>query len=402
MTARGSSGCRRLTRQAIGLAVGVLAAVSALAVLAAAAAEARSVAIVSPRDGLPVAGPVQLEAETRPVEALAEVDEATFFVDGRVVCRLTRPPLACAWNAGRTIDTHLVRLVVRWKDGTRSVATARTGALSLGERVDVDAVQLTVVVQDDRGRFVRGLPQDAFQVFQDGRRQTIAHFASERVPLEVVAAIDMSGSMTEAMPQVREAASRFLAALAPDHQVTVLAFNDNVFTLSRRGTTPEARRRALARLTPWGGTALYDAILAALDVLGAQQGRRALVVFTDGADRQSHATFGDVQRRVESSDATMYMIGQGDATTNPALRRLLERLAAVSGGRAFFEARPDALDPVFVQIIEELSSQYLLSYQPDEPVRDGEWHAIRVEVDRGGYRVRARQGFRLPLVPGSR
>lgn len=389
-------------RRGVALLAGVLTAASALAVLAVVAAETRGAAIVSPREGMPVAGPVQLEAETRPVEALAEVDEATFFVDGRVVCRLARPPLVCAWNAGRTIDTHLVRLVVRWKDGTRSVATVRTGALSLGERVDVDAVQLTVVVQDDGGRFVRGLAQDAFQLFQDGRRQTLAHFASERVPLEVVAAIDMSGSMTDAMPQVREAAARFLAALAPDHQVTVLAFNDNVFTLSRRGAAPEARRRALARLTPWGGTALYDAILAALDVLGAQQGRRALVVFTDGADQQSHATFGDVQRRVESSDATMYMIGQGDATTNPALRRLLERLAAVSGGRAFFEARPDALDAVFVQIIEELSSQYLLSYQPDAPVRDGEWHTIRVEVDRGEYRVRTRQGFRAPPAPDGR
>lgn len=389
-------------RRGIALLAGVLTAASAMAVLAVVAAETRGAAIVSPREGMPVAGPVQLEAETRPVEALAEVDEATFFVDGRVVCRLARPPLVCAWNAGRTIDTHLVRLVVRWKDGTRSVATVRTGALSLGERVDVDAVQLTVVVQDDGGRFVRGLAQDAFQLFQDGRRQTLAHFASERVPLEAVAAIDMSGSMTDAMPQVREAAARFLAALAPDHQVTVLAFNDNVFTLSRRGAAPEARRRALARLTPWGGTALYDAILAALDVLGAQQGRRALVVFTDGADQQSHATFGDVQRRVESSDATMYMIGQGDATTNPALRRLLERLAAVSGGRAFFEARPDALDAVFVQIIEELSSQYLLSYQPDAPVRDGEWHTIRVEVDRGEYRVRTRQGFRAPPAPDGR
>ena len=402
MSAWRSSDRGPAARRGIALLVGGLTGAGALAVLAVVAAETRGVAIVSPREGMPVAGPVQLEAETRPVEAVAEVDEAVFFVDGRVVCRLAEPPLVCAWNAGRTIDTHLVRLVVRWRDGTRSVATVRTGALSLGERVDVDAVQLTVVVQDHRGRFVRGLAQEAFQVFQDGRPQTLAHFANERVPLEVVAAIDMSGSMTEAMPQVREAAARFLAALAPDHQVTVLAFNDNVFTLSRRGAAPEARRRALARLTPWGGTALYDAILAALDVLGAQQGRRALVVFTDGADQQSHATFGDVQRRVESSDATMYMIGQGDATTNPALRRLLERLAAVSGGRAFFEARPDALDAVFVQIIEELSSQYLLSYQPDAPVRDGEWHAIRVEVDRGEYRVRTRQGFRASPSPDSR
>ncbi len=357
----------------------------------------RSIAIVSPREGVPVAGPLSLEVEVQPAEAAADLVDATFFADGQVVCRLAGVPLRCTWNAGRTIASHFVRVVVRWRDGTRSVQAVRTGALALGERVDVDAVQVTVVVQDQDGRFVRGLPQEAFRVFEDDVPQAIAYFANERVPLEVVAAIDMSGSMTEAMPQVREAARRFLAALEPDHQVTVVAFNDNLFTLSRRGSSPEARSRALARLAPWGGTALYDATLYALDLLGAQQGRRSLVVFIDGADQQSHATVDAVIRRVESNDATLYMIGQGEATHSPSLRQLLERLAGVSGGRAFFEERSEALDAVFHEVIDELSSQYLLSYQPVDVARDGRWRTIRVEVDRGGHRVRARQGYRTPL-----
>lgn len=383
---------------AMRIVVVALACAAIVGVAQARPAEPRGVTILSPREGVPVAGPLKIEADVRPAGAAGDLVDATVFADGQVVCRLAGLPLRCAWNAGRTIESHFIRVVVRWRDGTRSVHTVRTGALALGEQVDVDAIQVTVVVQDERGRFVRALPREAFRVFEDDEPQAIAHFASEQVPLEVVAAIDMSGSMATAMPQVRDAATRFLAALAPDHQVTVVAFNDNLFTLSRRGASAEARARALAKLAPWGGTALYDAILYALDLLGAQQGRRALVVFTDGADQQSHATVEAVIRRVESSDATLYMIGQGDATRSATLRRLLERLAAVSGGRAFFEEQPEALDSVFRQVVEELSSQYLLSYQPAEVARDGRWRTIRVEVEHTGYRVRARQGYRPPLA----
>jgi Ca-activated chloride channel family protein len=157
--------------------------------------------------------------------------------------------------------------------------------------------------------------------------------------------------------------------------------------------------RAIDRLASWGSTALYDAILHGFDLLGERPGRRAMVVFTDGDDKLSHATMPSVVRRAESSDAALYMIGQGQASRSQPLQALLSRLAGVSGGRAFFEREPGSLDRVFDEILADLSHQYLLTYQPAASVRDGRWHGIRVEVDRPGYRVRARQGYRLPTPP---
>ena len=130
------------------------------------------------------------------------------------------------------------------------------------------------------------------------------------------------------------------------------------------------------------------------DMLGRRSGRRAMVIFTDGDDKVSHATVEAVIRRAESSDATLYMIGQGQAAGNVDLQALLTRLAAISGGRAFFENAPERLAPIFDDILQDLSNQYLISYQPTSPVNDDRWRTIRVEVDGPGHQVRARQGYR--------
>ena len=349
--------------------------------------------IVSPIDEAYVSGIVTLRAEITPLAAAARVEEVTFSVDGRVVCRLTAPPLVCDWDAGHRVDAHVIRVVASLPEG-RVTDSVRTRALDLAEVVDVDAVQVITVVTDAQGRFVRDLPREAFHVYEDGVPQTIAHFASENIPLEATAAIDISGSMKMAMPQVKAAVGGFLLALQPGHEVTVIAFNENLFTLARRGTDPRARARAVDRLSAWGSTALYDAIMYGYDLLGRRSGRRAMVIFTDGDDKVSHATVESVVRRAESSDATLYMIGQGQAADNQSLQALLSKLAAISGGRAFFETDAERLAPVFDDILQDLSNQYLISYQPTNPVDDDRWRIVRVEVDGNGYHVRARQGYR--------
>lgn len=375
-------------------------AASAIAAVAVslAAQEAVAIHIVSPEDGAYVSGLVTLRVEMTPKEAVARVDEVVFSVDGRVVCRLTAPPFVCDWDAGRRVGQHHVRVVARLGD-LRVTHAIRTRKLELAEAVDVDAVQVIAVVTDEQGEFVKGVPQAAFRVYEDDTLQSISHFASERIPLELVAAIDISGSMKSAMPQVKAAAKGFLTSVEAGHEVTVIAFNENLFTLSRRGTDPAVRGRAVDRLAAWGSTALYDAIVHGLDLLSRRPGRRAMVVFTDGDDKLSHASMPSVVRRVETSDATLYMIGQGQAAGSETLQALLTRLAQLSGGRSFFEATPGSLERVFGEILTDLSNQYLLTYQPLDTKRDGRWRAIRVEVDGPGYRVRARQGYRLVARP---
>jgi Ca-activated chloride channel family protein len=337
-----------------------------------------------------VSGPTMLRAKADPVASVASI---TFFVDGRRVCEVGAEPFECEWDAGREVVPHQIRAVASLVGGGRTVRTIRTKGLEYADRVDVDAVQVTVTVTDPNGKFVTGIPQSAFRVYEDGQPQTLGYFASQDVPLELIVAIDVSGSMGAAMPRLKRAVRHFLGAVPARDQVTLLGFNDAVFTLTRKATDPAERIRAVDRLASWGATALYDVIVRGVDMLGRQTGRRALVVFTDGEDQGSHVTLADVERRLQASDVTLYMIGQGRGVTHDYLRKVMERLTVPTGGRVFTTDNVDALQGAFEALLEELSNQYLLGYQPTNTTRDDRWREIKVEVD-GQANIRARQGYR--------
>jgi len=362
-----------------------------LPLVAAQSAPEAVLSILAPDADAYLSGVTTLKALVDPPAAATTL---TFFVDGRQVCVLNAEPWECEWDAGARVAEHQVRAVVALKGGGRLVQTVRTKSIGYAEKVNVDVVQVTVTVGDGHGKFIPGIPQAAFHVFEDNRPQEISHFASEDLPLDLIVAIDISGSMTPSMTKLKTAVKTFLGDVPVQDQVTLLGFNDNIFTLTRRQTNPSERVKAVDRLAPWGSTALYDVILRGIDMLGRQPGRKALVVFTDGEDQGSHATIGDVERKLQSSDVTLYMIGQGRGVTMESLRRIMERLAAPTGGRALFTESVDELHGAFADLLDELSNQYLLGYASNNPMRDDSWRRIRVEVD-GHKEVRARQGYRL-------
>jgi VWFA-related protein len=368
----------------------VLAAVAVLAAVTLYALEPE-VKILSPGEDAYLTGPTLLRASIIPAGAAASI---TFFVDGRQVCALTREPFECDWDAGPSIAEHQVRAVATLTGGGRIVHTIRTKGIGYNEKVNVDVVQVTVTVSDGRGRFIAGLPQSSFHVFEDSKPQAITHFASEDVPLELLVAIDISGSMSPAMTKLKSAVKAFLADVPARHQVTLLGFNDTIFTLTRKATDQAERAKAVDRLAPWGSTALYDVILRGVEMLGRQTGRKALVIFTDGEDQGSHATINDVERRLQTSDTTLYMIAQGRGVTLESLKRVMERLVQPTGGRALFTDSIDELHTAFGDLLDELSNQYLLGYSSTNNKRDDSWRRIRVDVD-GHHEVRARQGYRL-------
>ena len=341
-------------------------------------------------------GPVVLRTVVDPPSAVTRV---TFFVDAREVCVVVQPPFECDWNAGPDVVERQVRVVATLASGNRLVRTVRTQGLGVTEKVDVDVVQVTVTVTNDRGEFVAGLPQSAFHVLEDGKPQTVTYFASEDVPLELVVAVDISGSMTAAMPKLKESVKAFLGAVPAENRLSLLGFNDTVFALTRRPTDPpEERMRAVDRLAPWGATALYDVIVRGIDMLGARTGRKALIVFSDGEDQGSHVTLDQVEQRLQASDVTLYMIGQGRGLEVDRLKKIMERLSTPTGGRVFAMASINELSGAFDTLLEELSHQYLIGYPPPGEVRDGKFHEIRVRVD-GHKNVRARTGYRFSARP---
>jgi Ca-activated chloride channel homolog len=360
-----------------------------------AARQAPSIRITSPTDGTYLMGAVRFTLAFQPATLVHQVQHVRWFADGKVACTSSVPPYSCEWDAGEMVNEHVIRAVATLRNGEHLIANSRTASVEHAEAVDVDVIQITAVVTDGDGRFVSGLKADDFKVYEDNKLQRLTNFAAENIPLELVVALDVSSSMQDALPGVKRHATKFLAELRPADQVTVLGFNDIIITLARRSTDQAVRATAISRLAPWGGTALYDVIVHALDLLGRQSGRRSLLVFSDGEDQSSHASMASVLKRAEASDATIYMIGQGRALSAIALQQLMRQLASGSGGRAFFSDDEAKLETIFQEIVEDLRHQYLFGYSAPDNARNGESHRISVEVPGHGYVVRARQGYRL-------
>jgi VWFA-related protein len=350
--------------------------------------------IVSPVDGAYVSDRISLEARILPRDQRHRVTDVTFYADGKMICRLTNVQLPrCDWDAGAVIKPHAIRVVAVIANGERLVATSRTRAVDFNESVSVRVVQVNTSVIDRRGVFVRGLTRQQFKVLEDGRPQAITHFAAEEAPLELVVAMDVSGSMAGAIDDLKQAVRQFLSKLRPADQVTLVAFNEEMFVLTQRESNAAARDKAVERLSAWGGTALYDVVIRSLQLLSRQQGRRGLIVFSDGEDRASQATLAEVDRAVKASDATLFTVGLGRGQEQKALRDTLEQLTEGSGGRALFADRPSELGPTFGEVLNELTNQYLIGYESTNLKKDGAWRKVEVSVPDTRHRIRARQGY---------
>ncbi len=360
-------------------------------VLTGEAQSAPTLRFASPTDETYASGLVVLRVVVDGDSAASLIEDVTFFADGRQVCVVPGTTPQCKWDAGPQLTTHAIRAVARLKSGGRLVANVRTKDAGYVEAVSVDAVLASAVVTEG-GRFVKGLTRDDFKIFDDGRERPVTSFQSNEAPLEVVLALDVSASMSTALADVKAAAEGFLRALRPQDRVTVVAFNNALFTLSRGVTGTEALP-ALNKLTAWGATALYDVIVRSLQLLSRQPGKHALVIFSDGDDSASQATLDQVRKLVADSDAMLMAVGLGRGSTVDELKEKLESLADASGGRVLFAEKSDELTESFAKVVEDLINQYTLGF---EPQRDGRDHQIRVQVPGRGVRVRARRLYTAP------
>jgi Ca-activated chloride channel homolog len=354
--------------------------------------------IVVPPEGAYVSDRLTLEARIVPRERRAEVASLTFYADGQLICRSTNVQLPqCAWDAGSLVKSHQIRVVATTVAGERLVATRRTRAIDFAEGVRVHVVQINALVADRSGRFVTGLTPDRFRVLVDGKPQRILHFAAEEAPLEIVVAVDISGSMGAAIEDLKIAVRQFLSRLKPSDLVTLVAFNEEMFTLTQRESDPQKLLAAVDRLTAFGGTMLYDVIIRSLELLSRQPGRRSLVVFSDGDDQSSQATFANVDRALRGSDATLFTVGLGRGRDQADLRETLAALAEPTGGRALFADNPSELGETFGEVLQELTHQYLIGYESTNLARDGAWRALDIDLPGTSFRVRARRGYFAPL-----
>jgi len=343
----------------------------------------------SPPPNALVTGQISVFVEYEGEGGSSAIEDVTFFADGQEICAAALR-LRCDWDAGGGVKAHAFRAVARLKGGGRVVANVRTKAVEFAQEESVDIVQANVVVKSG-DRFVKGLTRESFRLLDDKQPRPITDLSSGG-SMEVVLALDVSASMKAVLPDVQRAARAFLQAIGEGHKVTIVAFNDTIFTVARREASVEARVQALDKLSAFGGTALYDVIAESIQQLTGR-GRKALVVFSDGEDQNSRVSFSDVRRLIDESDATVFTVGLGRGASEKELRAKLEELADASGGLALFADNPDKLTAPFAEIVETLSNQYTVSF---EPRRDGKYHELTVQVPGRDVRVRARRGYVAP------
>ena len=265
-----------------------------------------------------------------------------------------------------------------------------------------ELVVLHVTVKDRRGAYVTDLPKDAFRVFEDERPNPISVFTAVDSPVTVGLIIDSSGSMREGRNHVLAAATAFATASHPQDDLFAVTFSENVRDVlpptSPFTSDPSVLQAALDRaIGAYGRTALYDAIRRGLAyVEGGRHPRRVLVLVADGGDNASAATFEQVLREAQASNAAIYAIGVVDPLDRNANRGRLRDLARSTGGEAFFPRRVEDVAEILRHIAEEIRHTYTLGFVPPDVSQDGAFHRLRVEVPAADRRldVRTREGYR--------
>jgi Ca-activated chloride channel family protein len=372
--------------------IGMLIAVAILSATAL-AKQAPALRITAPAPDVIVSGSTRIEVAIEPASELANVKTVTFSVNGRLACMLERPPFTtCSFEPGDVVRGHHIRVVATLKDGRRLVDNRHTKEIGYAEKIRTSAVLVPLIVTNG-GTFVKGLKQQDFEIFEDGVRQPIDSMVTDDAPLDLVLAIDVSGSMERALVDVKPAVKQLLSRLRPGDAATLVGFNDTMFVAAEREKDRRTREEAVDLLSSWGGTALYDATIRTLELVSRETGRKGIVIFSDGDDRNSVTRRETAMARVQASDAMLYTIGFGGGATVPQLRASLEAYARSTGGKPFFPKHTGELDAVFDEIVSELANQYVLSYSPLNPKQDGKWRKIRVRVRKGNYDIRAREGY---------
>jgi VWFA-related protein len=265
---------------------------------------------------------------------------------------------------------------------------------------EVEEVVLHATVIDQRQRLVTSLQRGDFQVYEDGQLQTITSFRREDIPVALGIVIDNSGSMRDKRPKVNQAAINLVRASNPQDQVFVVNFNDEPFLDQDFTSNVAVLREALERIESRGGTALYDAVVAAADHLakGGSLEKKVLLVVTDGEDNASRESLEQAIRRLQDENGpTVYTLAiLGDDREARRAKRALTALAAQTGGVAFFPRDINEVDAISQAVARDIRNQYTIGYKPSNPQSRGGYRSVRVEAQAPGYgrlQVRTRSGY---------
>ncbi len=273
-------------------------------------------------------------------------------------------------------------------------------------RAGVELVSLNVTVMDGT-KYVTGLQQEDFDVYEDGAKQSLSFFSAVQQPIALAILLDTSNSMEEKIATAQEAATGFVRRMKKDDVIEVVEFNSQVRIPQPFTNDVSALERAIRQTTVNGSTSLYNAIYVSLRGLKDERAknaeeirRQAIVVLSDGDDTSSVIEYDDVLDLAKRSETAIYAIGLRQQETGRGKFKeaefVLRQLSQETGGRVFFPTSVGELPKIYEQISEELASQYTMVYSSKNPMHNGAWRRIDVRVNKPGLTARTRRGYYGP------
>ncbi len=268
-------------------------------------------------------------------------------------------------------------------------------------RSESSAVVLNVSVRDHNGDNVTDLTENDFRVKEDGQEQKIVYFKREDVPVTIGIVVDDSGSMRSKKAEVVEASLDLARSSNPEDQMFVVSFNNHVSFGLPAGVLYTSNvselSNAFSNLRTVGKTALYDALVVAIEHLGRSAlQRKAILLISDGGDNASRHTLGQVITMADQSNAVIYTIGAFDESDDDKNPRVLKHLASLTGGQFFAPAKLSDLPGICKKIADDIRSQYIVAYAPPNHASDSAFHKIQVSVNAPHHsrlKIRTREGY---------
>jgi len=272
-------------------------------------------------------------------------------------------------------------------------------------QVEVNLVNIPVSVADRKGKYVTNLKKEDFKVYEDEKLQTITNFANENnLPLTIALLVDTSGSIRDKLRFEQEAAIEFFYSTLQrgKDRAMVISFDSGVELNQDFTDDPEKLADAVRKIRAGGGTSLYDAVyLAVNQKLAGTSGRRVIILITDGDDNSSRVSLTETLEAAQKSDVSIYSISTNSAAYFASKDqergdKTLKKFSEETGGKPFFPLKIEDLASSFLNIHDELRSQYQLGYRPTNARQDGTFRRIRVDIVDKRYKARARSGYYMP------
>lgn len=363
-----------------------------------------AVRLIEPQPGKSYEKSLRVHAEVEVPEG-EQLDRMEIFLEETRVATLYQPPFEQPVLLDKPGALSYVRAVAYLADGNTAEDVSFVNAPDFSDELEVQFVELYAAVLDRKGDFVEGLAAEDFTVREDGEPQQIRRFEAIRdLPIRAGLVIDTSLSMESQLKDVEKAAYRFLeTVIKPRDRAAVITFNDKPRLAVRFTSDQAVLAGGLAGLTAEGETALYDTLIYSLHYFSGLTGKRTLVVLTDGADSRSTYTYEDALEFARRAGVSIYVIGLGLPSSQREVRGKMVRLAAETGGEAYFIDTPAQLGRIYDNIQLELRAQYLLAYQSSQGAagaakaagkddKDG-FREVEVKVGRPGLEVKAMKGY---------